>query len=103
MSAIRRWEGPDRRRKPREPCSEVGRYLIAGQAERGWGTCRVVDRSEIGAALLLVGPPWPRYASEWRLLVEIAGGGADGARVACVRNTTVTESGRLRLGVEFVD
>jgi hypothetical protein len=103
VTALQQWVGLDRRRTAREPCDDFARYLIVEHADRGWGTCRVVDRSEGGAALLLSGPPWPRYRSEWRLLLEIADGTDEGERIACVRNTTVTEHGRVRLGVEFVD
>lgn len=102
MTPPRQWDGLDRRRKPREPCNDVAKYLIVEHADRGWGTCRVADRSEIGAALLLAGPPWPRYRSEWRLLLQIEDGTDVGERIACVRNTSVTAQGRVRLGVEFV-
>jgi hypothetical protein len=88
---------------------QIARYRILDLVERGSGTCRVIDWSEIGAGLLLAGPPWPRYPSEWRLrlefearfAVDLLNGGRE--RVACVRNTTLTDLARVRLGVEFLE
>jgi hypothetical protein len=103
MTREQAWSGPERRRHVRVAAHEAARYLIADHCDRGWGTCRVIDRSPAGAALLLVGPPWPRYRSEWRLRVEFDDA-ANGhwERVGFVRNTTLTEDGRIRIGVEFV-
>jgi hypothetical protein len=97
------WTGSERRREPRIASDETARYLIADHSERGWGTCRVIDRSPAGVALLLAGPPWPRYRSEWRLIVEF-GDDVDGdrERIGFVRNTTLTEDGRIRIGVALV-
>jgi hypothetical protein len=102
MTKRETWSGPERRRFGRVAADEVARYLIADHCERGWGTCRVIDRSPAGAALLLAGPPWPRYRSEWRLRIEFTGAvTGDRERMAFVRNTTLTEDGRIRIGVEF--
>jgi hypothetical protein len=103
MTTGQAWKGPERRRAVRVPVHEVARYLIADHCERGWGTCRVIDRSPAGAALLLAGPPWPRYRSEWRLCLEFAEGvNGDRERIGFVRNTTLTGQARIRIGVEFV-
>ena len=103
MTTGQSWHGPERRRVERAAADEVARYLLADHGERGWGFGRVVDRSPAGAALLLTGPPWPRYRSEWRLRVEFAEAvNGDRERIAFVRNTTLTGDGRIRIGVEFV-
>jgi hypothetical protein len=81
--------------------------MLADHPEQGWATCRVTDVSPGGAGLVLFGPPWPRYPSERRLVVEVVPvtsetGTSAVPFTALVRNAGATEQGRLRVGVEFV-
>jgi hypothetical protein len=63
--------------------------------------------SHRGAGLVVFGPPWPRYPSEQHLLIRLD---ADqdssnpdvGFLEGMVRNTSATEEGWLRVGVEFI-
>jgi hypothetical protein len=98
---------PERRREPRAPTDVSARYMLADHPEQGWATCRVTDVSPGGAGLVLFGPPWPRYPSERRLVVEVlavpsATGTSAAPFTVLVRNAGATEHGRLRVGVEFV-
>jgi len=98
---------PERRRESRAPMDVSARYMLADHPEQGWASCRVTDVSPGGAGMVLFGPPWPRYPSEWRLVVELVGvtSATETSAVpftACVRNAGATEHGRLRVGVEFV-
>jgi c-di-GMP-binding flagellar brake protein YcgR len=97
----------ERRREPRTHVSRAASFLLLNHRERGWGSCKIADFSRSGAGLVLFGPPWPRYRSERRLLIRL-----DADEATCdphvdflevlVRNTSATEEGRLRVGVEFV-
>jgi hypothetical protein len=97
----------ERRREPRTPVSRACRFLLFNHPERGWGSCQIADLSRSGAGLVLFVPPWPRYRSELRLLI-----GLDADDATCdphvdflevfVRNTSVTDEGWLRVGVEFI-
>jgi PilZ domain-containing protein len=97
----------ERRREPRTLVSRAARFVLLNHPERGWGSCRIADFSCSGAGLVLLGPPWPRYRSERRLLIRLD---ADEATSdphvdfleVLVRNTRVTEEGWLRVGVEFI-
>ena len=97
----------ERRREPRTHVGRAARFLLFNHPERGWGSCRIADFSRSGAGLVLLGPPWPRYRSERRLLIRLDGDDAtsdphvDFLEVL-VRNTGATEEGWLRVGVEFV-
>jgi hypothetical protein len=97
----------ERRREPRAHVSRSARYLLLNHPERGWGSCRIADLSRSGAALVLIGPPWPRYPSELRLLIRLDSAEAtSGIPVdfleVLVRNTSATEEGWLRVGAEFI-
>ena len=95
----------ERRREPRTQASRSAQFMLANHPERGWGACRISDFSRTGAGLVLFGPPWPRYPSEQRLLVRITDGVVRDQSVAplevVIRNSTATEEGWLRVGVEF--
>ena len=97
----------EQRREPRTHVSQPASFLLLNHPERGWGSCRIKDISRYGAGLVLFGPPWPRYRSELRLLVRLDAHEAtndppvDFLEVV-VRNTSATEEGWLRVGVEFI-
>jgi len=98
---------PEQRREPRTHLSRPASFLLLNHPERGWGSCRIADVSRRGAGLVLLGPPWPRYRSELHLLVRLdpdettSDPHVDFLEVL-VRNTSATEEGWLRVGVEFM-
>src|SRR5262245_37377014 len=95
------------RRAPRvPPLSEFfasGLYMLASQAGQDWASCRVVDLSDGGAGLELRGL-WPTRNRE-HMLLRIVSAVTDQPVTYCaaIRHQHVTESGTLRVGVEFVD
>jgi PilZ domain len=80
--------------------------MMLEHPEQGWGSGRLTDISRGGAGLVLFGPPWPRYQSEWQLFIRLD---ADESTIdaplpyleVVVCNTCATEGGYLRVGVEF--
>jgi hypothetical protein len=81
--------------------------MMLEHPEQGWGSGRITDISRGGAGLVLFGPPWPRYPSEWQLFIRLdADESTTGAPLpyleVVVCNTCATEAGYLRVGVEFV-
>jgi PilZ domain len=105
MYGSRRSRRPERRRVAREPAGWLGRYMVVGRPELGWGECRVLDVSPVGVGLELFGP-WPRDGvdADLRLCLDPATEPEEGGVVlpAKVRNTTAGRFGFLRVGIEFV-
>jgi hypothetical protein len=106
MYGARRSRRRERRRVAREPAGWLGRYMVVGRPELGWGECRVLDVSPVGVGLELFGP-WPRdgVGADLRLCLDPASEPEEGGIVlpAKVRNTTAGKFGFLRVGIEFVD
>ncbi|HZP30923.1 MAG TPA: PilZ domain-containing protein [Acidimicrobiia bacterium] len=96
---------PERRRLPREPAGWLGRYMVVGRPELGWGECRVLDVSSAGVGLELFGP-WPRDGIDAELRVCLEPGtdpDDEGVQLpATVRNASAGRFGFLRVGIEFV-
>jgi hypothetical protein len=94
---------PERRRFPRVPIGWVGEYLIPSRPDLGWGDCLVLDVSDTGIGLMLFGP-WPEdVGPEVEVLVRLEPKlDADPVDVlGTVRNTTSTNVGELRIGIEL--
>jgi hypothetical protein len=97
----------EQRREHRTPVSRIVRFMMLEHPDQGWGSGRITDISRGGAELVLFGPPWPRYPSEWQLFIRLD---ADKSTIdeplpyleVVVCNTSATEGGYLRVGVEFV-
>ena len=99
--------GPERRREVRTRIDRSARHMQLNHPERGWGLCRVVDASHSGLGLLVLGPPWPRYPSDWQLLIHLEGpqssrDPADTFLEVAVRHAAVTDEGWLRIGADLV-
>jgi hypothetical protein len=95
---------PERRRVTREPAGWLGRYMVAGRPELGWGECRVLDVSPVGVGLELFGP-WPRDGvdAELRVCIDAVTDPDGGVQLpATVRNASAGRFGFLRVGIEFV-
>ena len=94
---------PERRRFPRVPIGWAGEYVIPSRPDLGWGDCLVLDVSETGIGLMLFGP-WPDdLGSEVEVLVRLEPRlDADPVDVrGTIRNTTPTNVGELRVGIEL--
>jgi len=95
----------ERRGVPREAAGWMGRYMVVGRRELGWGECRVLDVSPVGVGLELFGP-WPRDGVDAELVVCVDPSSdpeSDGTHLpAAVRNTSAGKFGFLRVGIEFV-
>lgn len=96
----------DRRTKPRFSTGMIGwrgSYTLPGHPRPGTGECRVCDVSESGASFELWGP-WPWQDTGQEILVRIRRPPDDllGPELrGVVRNRTVSNSGAVRVGVEF--
>ena len=90
---------------PREAAGWLGRYMIVGRPDLGWGECRVLDVSAAGVGLELFGP-WPRDGVDAELLVcldPVFDPDCEGVQLpATVRNASAGRFGFLRVGIEFV-
>ncbi len=95
----------ERRGVAREPAGWLGRYMVVGRRELGWGECRVLDVSPVGVGLELFGP-WPRDGVDADLLVCLESAiepESEGTHLpATVRNASAGKFGFLRVGIEFV-
>jgi hypothetical protein len=78
-------------------------YLLASRAGQPWASCLVIDVSDSGAGLELRGD-WPASSHE-HMLLRLLSPSSNKPVTFCgaLRHQHVTESGTLRVGVEFID
>jgi hypothetical protein len=85
------------------PVGWVGHYAIVSRPDLGWGECLVLDVSETGLAMMLVGP-WPEDTHTALDVVVRIEPDRDAEPVevhGTVRNSTPVNIGDLRIGIEF--
>jgi hypothetical protein len=93
----------NRRRLQRQPAGWAASYQLAGEHASGWHDCRVVDISMHGIGITFDHPN-PNELSGRLISVNLPG---DGSCVNVrlegeIKNTAITMSRDIRVGVEFI-
>ncbi len=93
----------NRRRNHCQPFGWAACYQLAGESDKGWRDCRVVDISMLGMGITLDRPE-PSDLSGRLISVNLPGaGGSINVRLEGeIKNSLATINGGVRVGIEFI-
>src|SRR6266545_2507110 len=93
----------ERRKQRRDQVEMTGEYMLAWMPGAGWSDCRLIDMAHPGLGLELLGP-WPAAVGD-AIIVRVKALPMEPIMTfnAVIRHQEISESGRLRVGIEAVD
>jgi hypothetical protein len=93
----------NRRRLHRQPAGWAASYQLAGESVAGWSDCRVVDISMLGIGITFDHPN-PSELTGRLVSVNLPGNGScvNVRLEGEIKNTAVTMSRGIRVGIEFI-